>query len=34
MDEVVFYNRPLPPEDIRRLYDVVPRLLGAEVLAR
>jgi hypothetical protein len=28
MDEVVFYNRALPQEDIRRLYDVIPRLLG------
>lgn len=32
MDEVVFYNRALPIEDIRRLYDVVPRLLGDKAL--
>ncbi len=34
MDEVVFYNRALPAEDIRRLYDVIPRLLGDEVLTQ
>ena len=25
LDEVVLYNRALPPEDIRRLYEIVPR---------
>jgi hypothetical protein len=34
MDEVVFYNRALPAEDIRRLYDVVPRLLGGDLLVK
>jgi hypothetical protein len=29
LDEVVLYNRALPPEDIRRLYEIIPRQLGS-----
>lgn len=29
MDEIVLYNRALPPEDIRRLYEIIPRDVGS-----